>query len=158
MTMEPNNNEDDDIIFPLRPKRVKTYQAETINSDSEDEKEGGEEEHSYSPPWFLPEPGSWAYNPMKGLLLHKFQYKQILLSKLNSSQKVIKLISVLENDKELDVDSLIISLEEAALDCFDKNLSEVLSEFSDGRGIEWKSRQKMKKEQALKEKRGFLSN
>lgn len=39
---------------------------------------------------------------MKGLLLHKFQYKQILLNKLNSSQKVIKLISVLENDKELE--------------------------------------------------------
>lgn len=38
MTMEPNN-EDDDIIFPSKPKRVKTYQAETINSDS-DEKEG----------------------------------------------------------------------------------------------------------------------
>lgn len=57
--------------------------------------------------------------------------------------------------KNWNVDGLIISLEEASLDCFDKTLSEVLSEFSDGRSIEWKSRHKMKESKLLKKKKVF---
>lgn len=154
MTLEPNKD-DDDIIFPPRPVRPVVVTEEDSEGES---KKGGEEESSYSPPWFLPEPGSWSYNPMKGILFHKNQNKQIILNKLNTSQKVIRLLAALENDPELDVDSLIISLQEAAFDCFDKSLSEVINNFSDGKNIDWKSSHKLQRESKLKEERFSSSN
>lgn len=151
--MEHNsyNEDDDDIVFPTREVKRRAFESSPVN-DTDEGDEGSESSGSrnFSPPWFLPEPGAWLYEKSKKFVYHKALSKKILLEDLNSSQKVIRLLVALENDKNMDADGLIIALEEAAYDCFHKSLSSVLSDFSDGTAIQWNTAFEEKKENNFK--------
>lgn len=151
--MEHNSYEedDDDIVFPTREVKRREFEQSAENENEEgDEGSDSSGSRNLSPPWFLPEPGAWLYERNKKFVYHKALSKKILLEDLNSSQKVIRLLVALENDKHMDADGLIIALEEAAYDCFQKTLSNVLSDFSDGSAIQWKNTYQEKRDNNFK--------
>lgn len=143
-------SDDKDFHFPRRPVKIIIDESRLTDEDEAGDAEGGSGEPSLEPSWAnLPEPGSWLYNPERGIIYHKAKNKKIELKKLNSASKIIQLLAVLEKEKGLDVDGLIIALQEASFDCYQKSLSTILSETMDGEPIEWKSTSKNSKDNHL---------
>lgn len=132
------DDDDEDLSFPVRQKTSPAPLGEV--SDTDEEGEGGEGENPgellLTPPWFLPEPGAWLYNPQKKIICHEEKNKKILLRDLKSPETIIKLLAALESQKDLDVDDLIIALQDASYDCYQISLPKLLTQFK-GKQILW---------------------
>lgn len=132
-------DDDEDLSFPVRQKTSPVQTGEVSDADDKDEEGGNGEgdpgEFLLTPPWFLPEPGAWLYNPHKKIISHEEKNKKISLKDLNTPETIIQLLAALE-EKDLNVDDLIIALQDASYDCYQISLPKLLTNFK-GKDILW---------------------
>lgn len=122
--------------FPPRPPRVVQEDEGDDDERSGDGEDGGEE--GASGPELKPKADGWEYcqasHSIKSIPLNK----QIRLSEIDQVQKIGRLLAVLDERTDYDVDSLIDALEVASQDCYGQNLSQVLADHRWGAKLEWK--------------------
>lgn len=128
--------------FPTRPVRILAEDPPALapSEEGEDEGEGdGRGVLELAPPWQPPEDvvQSWAYDRGQRTLFHRGRNKKIALRHLDTAQKVIRLISALEHQPEMEVESLMHALNTASQDCYQETLLSVLSAHAGGMTMEW---------------------
>lgn len=129
-------DDDEDLSFPKRETPpIRSEGVSETESDSEEGSGEGVGDFLLTPPWFLPEPGVWIYNPYKKILSYEEKNKKISLSDLKTPEIIIKLLAALE-EKDLNVDDLIIALQDASYDCYQISLPKLLTQFK-GKHISW---------------------
>lgn len=132
---DPKDNQYwENFTFPTRP--LVSFEQEESDDDEGDAASGE------SGGGLLLKParrGTWKYSAEDRQIFSEDLHKKISLLELDQSSKILRLLSVLNEKTDYDIDSLVDALEEAALDCYGQELNDVLSEHPWGIKLLWPS-------------------
>lgn len=131
---DPKDNEEywENFDFPTRP-----LVAFDQKEGDDDEGEASSGESGGGPNLKPARRGKWMYAAKERVVYSTDLHKKISLLELDQSSKVLRLLSVLNEKTDYDIDSLVDALEEAALDCYGQELNDVLSEHRWGTKLLW---------------------
>lgn len=125
--------------FPERPVRALLDESDGRSEDDE----GSDGKQGQGDPVLEPRPVAedvtWAYVAEAAALHHRRLRKQIKLSALNDTLKVVRLLGALEHRPDHQVDELIDALEAAAWHRYGQDLSAVLAAHAWGAPLLWPS-------------------
>lgn len=126
--------------FPSRPvKIVETPPSEEGGDD--DEKSGSEEgEINLVPNWIqnaLPNTSAWKFDSVKKYVFNSLLQKKINLENLDTSDKILKIISAFESVPEMDSATFIIALQQASYEIYSMPLSCIIQQHVNGEKILW---------------------
>lgn len=131
----PKDNQDwESFRFPSRPS-LAVEDEEGDDEGRADDGEGGDDEGM---PELTPRQGIWEYCQASHSIKSIGLNKQIRLSEIDQVQKIVRLLAVLDERTNYDVDSLIEALEAASQDCYGQDLGQVLADHRWGARMEWK--------------------
>lgn len=129
-----DNQDWETFRFPPRPPRIIEEEDDACDEDGGDEGESGDE----GGPELRPHLENWEYcaesHSIKSISLNK----QIRLSEIDQVQKIVRLLAVLDERTNYNIDSLMDALEAASQDCYGQDLGQVLADHRWGAKIEWK--------------------
>lgn len=131
----PKDNQDwESFRFPSRPS-LAVEDEEGDDEGRADDGEGGDDDGM---PELTPRQGIWEYCQASHSIKSIGLNKQIRLSEIDQVQKIVRLLAVLDERTNYDVDSLIEALEAASQDCYGQDLGQVLADHRWGARMEWK--------------------
>ena len=133
MSSEPKDKPDwETFRFPTRP--VLAFEED----DEEGDPEGEQGEGSGGGFDLRPRLGQWAYHSDTMSIVNVEINKKISLLDLDQTPKIVRLLNVLDERTDYDIDSLIDALDAAALDCYGQDLGAVLADHRWGLPIAWR--------------------
>lgn len=125
--------------FPSRP--VKIVETAPLEEGEDDDKSGSEEgEINLVPTWIqnaLPNTSAWKYHSVKKYVFNSLLQKKINLENLDTSDKILKIISAFESVPEMDSATFIIALQQASYEIYSMPLSCILQQHINGDKISW---------------------
>lgn len=133
----PKDNQDwENFRFPTRP--VLAYEDE---EGDEDERSGDDESGSGDDGQLdlRPRRGSWEYRAESRSIASVSLGKRIMLDEIDQVQKIVRLLALIEERTDYDLDTLIDALDAASMDCYGHALGQVLADHRWGVKIEWKT-------------------
>lgn len=131
----PKDNQDwENFRFPTRP--VLAYEDEAGDDDERSDEEGGEGDDGHLD--LRPRRGSWEYRADSRCIASVSLGKRIMLDEIDQVQKIVRLLALIEERTDYDLDTLIDALDAASMDCFGHALGQVLADHRWGIKIEWK--------------------
>lgn len=131
----PKDNQDwENFRFPTKP--VLPFEEDEGDDDGRADEDGGDEDGGG--PELRLRRGFWEYRPETASICSVSLGKLIPLRDIDQAQKIIRLLTLLEERTDYDIDSLIDALEAAAMDCYGQDLGQVLADHRWGIKMEWK--------------------
>lgn len=125
--------------FPSRP--VKIVETPPSEEGGDDEKSGSEEgEINLVPNWIqnaLPNTSAWKFDSVKKHVFNSLLQKKINLENLDTSDKILKIISAFESVPEMDSATFIIALQQASYEIYSMPLSCIIQQHVNGEKILW---------------------
>lgn len=125
--------------FPSRP--VKIVETPPLEEGSEDDQSGSEEgDINLVPTWIqnaLPNTSAWKYHSVKKYVFNSLLQKKINLENLDTSDKILKIISAFESVPEMDSATFIIALQQASYEIYSMPLSCIIQQHVNGDKISW---------------------
>lgn len=125
--------------FPSRP--VKIVETTPLEEGDDEDKSGSEEgEINLVPTWIqnaLPNTSAWKYHSVKKYVFNSLLQKKINLENLDTSDKILKIISAFESVPEMDSATFIIALQQASYEIHSMPLSCIIQQHVNGEKISW---------------------
>lgn len=133
----PKDNQDwENFRFPTKP--VLPFEEDEGDDDGRADEEEGSGDTGDGGPELRPRRGSWEYRPETASICSVSLGKLIPLQEIDQAQKIIRLLTLLEERTDYDIDSLIDALEAASMDCYGQDLGQVLADHRWGVKLVWK--------------------
>ena len=129
----PKDNQDwENFRFPTRP--VLAYE----DDEGDDDERAGDGEGDQGQIDLRPRRGSWEYLADNRSITSVSLGKRIMLDEIDQVQKIVRLLALIEERTDYDLDTLIDALDAASMDCYGHDLGQVLADHRWGVKIEWK--------------------
>lgn len=120
--------------FPPRPPRIIEEEEVARGDEGDEDGDAGDE----GGPELRPNLENWEYCAASHSIKSVSLNKQIRLSEIDQVQKIVRLLAVLDERTDYNIDSLMDALEVASQDCYGQDLGQVLADHRWGAKIEWK--------------------